>query len=455
MVIFLTNSLSFDYLQIKSLSLPKKSQHISFTFLAQIFLCGLLFMASPAFSQTSQIKNGVNIQASYYNGGRVNIGWELMKEYPEIEAVRIEIEPALAHQAISWIREAHENGYQVIATYHDATKLGSDDTQELLNAAHWWEDNYNNLSSSGPIIINLMNEWGSHTISPAEYAAAYNEAIDIIRPFYSGKIIVDVPGWGQATKIAADAYPLFDDQNITYSIHIYTSAFNVEQKRWLAHEDLAYLDATGADCMVGEFCDTATGGADWCTIIDNCFANEWPLFGWAWNGDGRNMNMTEPHWRDQPRANEFRPTEFMKVITDKLKGIPCYTQADEDCTGDMIGERCEDKNPYTVNDRFNEYCHCVGHFNSNLQFKNTTQKELIIYPNPVESNQEISIELFQINAFGHLQIYNSIGENIISVPTTFHQERININTERFIPGVYWVSFQDGEDIRLAKAFVVY
>ena len=436
------------------MSLPKKSQHIFISFLPQILVLAMLMMANSSFGQTSQIKNGVNIQASYYNGGRVNIGWELMKEFPEIEAVRIEIEPELAHQAISWIREAHENGYQVIATYHDAKKLGTDSKQELINAANWWEDNYNNLSSSGPIIINLMNEWGSHTISPSEYAAAYNEAIEIIRPFYSNKIIVDVPGWGQATKIAADAYPLFDDKYITYSIHIYTSAFNVEQKRWLTHEDLAYLDATGADCMVGEFCDTATGGADWCTIIDNCFANEWPLFGWAWNGDGRNMNMTEPHWRDEPKASEFRPTEFMKVITDKLKGVPCYTQADEDCTGDLIGEKCNDENQYTINDHFNEHCHCIGNFTPVLQTKNTSQKDLIIYPNPIDNNQEKNIELFQISSPGHVRIFNSIGENLVSIPTTFRQERISVNTGGFNPGIYWVSFQDGEDIRIAKAFVI-
>ncbi len=413
----------------------------------------MLLMASTSFCQTNQIKNGVNIQASYYNGGRVNLGWELMKEYPEIEAVRIEIEPFIVHQAVRWIREAHENGYQVIATYHDSQKLGSDDRQELLNAANWWEDNYANLSSSGPIIINLMNEWGSHNISPQEYADAYNEAISIIRPFYSEKIIIDAPGWGQATKIAADAYPLLDDKHITYSIHIYTSAFNIEQSRWLSHDDLAYLDATGADCMVGEFCDTATGGADWCSIIDECYVNNWPLFGWAWNGDGRNMNMIQPDWRIDPRATEYEPTEFMKIVTDKLKGIPCYTEADEDCTGELVGEKCDDGNQYTVNDRFNEFCHCTGNFASIYQ-SNDVEQNMLIYPNPVSSGQEIDIEFFNISARGQISIYNSIGQNLIQVAVINNQDKISINTNGFASGIYWISFQDGNEINIAKAFIV-
>ena len=180
-------------------------------------------MGEFTFSQEVEIKNGVNIQASYYNKGHVNIGWELMQSYPDIEAVRIEIEPDYVHQAKNWISEAHEHGYQVIATYHDSRQLGTDNEEELIKAANWWKNNYMVLSATGPIIINIMNEWGSHDISPRHYANAYNDAIEIIRPFYSNTLIVDVPGFGQATKIAADAYPFFKDHDITYSCLLYTS----------------------------------------------------------------------------------------------------------------------------------------------------------------------------------------------------------------------------------------
>ena len=430
-------------------------RQIYFSSLRQVIICAVVLLSGYTFGQSIDIKNGVNIQASYYNDGYVNIGWDLMKEYPQIEAVRIEIEPNRAHQARTWISEAHASGYQVIATYHDARQLGTDSREELMKAANWWKTNYEIFTRTGPVIINIMNEWGSHDISPRDYADAYNEAIHTIRAFNSDPLIVDVPGFGQATKIAADAYDYLEDQNIIYSIHVYTSAFNIEQKRWLSHEDLAYLDATGADCMVGEFCDTATGGADWCSIIDECYVNGWPLFGWAWNGDGNTMNMIEPHWQDQPLAHTFRPTDFMDIITDKLAGIPCYTQADEYCSNNNLkGKICDDGNDFTINDRYNEYCHCTGTFTSELN-SNTSESDLIIYPNPISSNQQLSIELFRINVSGQINIINSMGVTMISEPVIRNQERIFIDTYELNTGVYWASFQDDHKVYKSKAFIVH
>lgn len=50
-----------------------------------------------------------------------------------------------------------------------------------------------------------MNEWGDHTITASAYAQAYNAAIAIVRQVYSGKIVIDAPGWGQAAQITANA----------------------------------------------------------------------------------------------------------------------------------------------------------------------------------------------------------------------------------------------------------
>ncbi len=413
----------------------------------------MLLSHGSLFCQGVEIKNGVNIQASYYNNGQVNMAWDLMKTYPEIEAVRIEIEPYRAYQATHWIKEAHENGYQVIATYHDSDFLGTDSLEELMRAANWWKTNFINLSSSGPIIINVMNEWGSHSIDPEDYASAYNEAIAEIRTVYDGRLIIDVPGFGQATKIAADAYPLIEDEDITFSAHIYTTAYNIDQNRWLTAEDMTYLEDSGAKCMVGEFCNPSQGGADWCTIIDHCYQNGWPLFGWAWNGDGQKMNMIEPHWRDEPLAESYKPTEFLTVITNKLKGVPCFSIPDEDCEDHNIGDICNDGNEYTINDRYNEYCHCIGTFQPKLQ-PNTTEVELFIYPNPVRASQELSIEFFKINEIGDVKIFNSLGDIVMSESVNINQTRITIDTHKLVPGIYWASFQCERELHRAKAFVV-
>ncbi len=63
-------------------------------------------------------KNGVNLQPSYYNNGNVTFGWDLMKRYPQIKSLRIEIEPDYVNMAYDWIRQASDHGYHIIATYH-------------------------------------------------------------------------------------------------------------------------------------------------------------------------------------------------------------------------------------------------------------------------------------------------------------------------------------------------
>src|SRR5882724_2006611 len=75
--------------------------------------------------QATGIGNGVNLQPSYYNNGNVDFAWSLMKQNPKIKTVRIEIEPGVdINQAKSWIQQANDNGYEIIATYHKYTVLG-------------------------------------------------------------------------------------------------------------------------------------------------------------------------------------------------------------------------------------------------------------------------------------------------------------------------------------------
>ena len=424
-----------------------KSQHVSFLAL----IISLLFL-SVLNGQEYDIKNGVNIQASYYNRGVVNLGWELMEDYPEIEALRIEIEPYRTAQARTWIREAQSKNYQIIATYHDSKKLGSNKIEDLIEAAKWWRNNYKSLSGDSPFIINIMNEWGDHSITPTEYASAYNEAIPIIREVYDGPLIVDVPGFGQAAEIAADALTLFQDKKIIFSVHIYTSAFNVAKNRWLNESDLSYLAATGVKCMVGEFCDAGRGGADWCSLVDYCYQNNWPIFGWAWNGDGGTMNMIEPHWRDQPLANSFNPTPLMDKIINKLAGVPCFTLADKNCNNELIGASCNDNNAYTINDRYNESCHCTGSFTSFLQTSNA-ESSLLVYPNPLGHNEQLFIEFIKINQQGQLSIFNSVGQRVYSYTKQTADQNLAIDASLFESGLYWAVFQSNGKERIAKAFV--
>lgn len=125
------------------------------------------------------LPNGANLQPSYYNDGNVSFGWSLMKQQYKIKTLRIEIEPTSAGPAKDWIAQAHNNGYNVIATYHKSKVLGSNNASDLTDAAYWWMQNYASLG--GDFTINLMNEWGNHNLTANEYAAAYNLAIRVVR----------------------------------------------------------------------------------------------------------------------------------------------------------------------------------------------------------------------------------------------------------------------------------
>src|SRR5690606_40845737 len=181
-----------------------------------------------------QIGNGVNLQPSYYNSGNPPISWDLMDNYPAITTIRIEIEPFVnIETAKTWLQGAQNIGLTVIATYHDneGGGLGTDIVENLTNGANWWVENYAELRETGPFVINMANEWGSHNITASAYAAAYNEAIETVRAVYSGLIIIDVPGYGQNAKVAADASPMITDQNIILSAHFYENAYYAPEGR--------------------------------------------------------------------------------------------------------------------------------------------------------------------------------------------------------------------------------
>lgn len=285
----------------------------------------LLLTGMSSASFAGEFGSGVNIQPSYYNNGWVNIGWSLMKSYQnKIRCVRIEIEPGKEAQAKSWIAQAKSNGFNVIGTYHKSSVLGSDSSYELSQAASWWKNNYSNITSNGFIYLNLMNEWGSHNISPSNYASAYNSAISTIRGFYKSRIIIDIPGWGQETSTAAAAIKGYNSTKIndTYivpSIHAYPGAWNQGKNAWLAKSDVDDLGSAGRGVLIGEFgSGGSSGSSDWAGITSYARAKGYDVLGWAWNGDGGWMNMVEPSWASSPGATNFWTGSYFWTVYNQL-----------------------------------------------------------------------------------------------------------------------------------------
>ena len=253
-------------------------------------------------SNQMMFSNGVNLQPSYFNGGNVDLAWALMKSHPKIKTVRIEIEPGQNINGQRWIAEAKAHGYSVIATYHKFDALLSDDPEELLAAGQWWKDNYRMLG--GAFTVNMMNEWGSHSVSATALASAYNPAIALVREVYNGPIIIDCPGGGQETSVLATAVTgvngeRINESNIILSAHFYPDSYNGAKGRSSQIDDLDGLEAVGKPCIIGEFggMKTTKEQANLSAIVDHAKSKGWPVLGWAWNGDGGEMNMISPQFQ--------------------------------------------------------------------------------------------------------------------------------------------------------------
>lgn len=279
-------------------------------------------LLSPATGNAGVFPNGVNLQPSYYNNGNVNMGWSVMNSQGNIQTVRIEIEPDKVTQAKTWISQARSNGKTVIASYHKSAVLGSDSTAELSAAGNWWRTNYSNLNASGSFTVNLSNEWGSHNIGSNAFASAYNSAISSVRQVYGGAIVVDIPGWGQETRVAAQAVTgangtRINDTNIILSTHIYPGAWNQATNNWLQNSDLDEMGNAGRPCIVGEF-GTGSGSANWSGLVDHAKSKGWTVLAWAWNGDGGSLNMVSPSWATNATATSFTLSSYHNTVYPKL-----------------------------------------------------------------------------------------------------------------------------------------
>jgi len=280
---------------------------------------GLVFAVFGA-QEALAANDGVNLQPAYYNNGYPNFAWSLMKTKGNIRRLRIEIDTSRVDvwAAKFYKDQAIANGYtDIICTFHQYG--GSDSASDLMTAANWWKNNYNTMG--GGFTINLCNEWGSHNISASAYASAYNSAISTIRQVYSGPIVMDIPGWGQETLTAYNAFktssPRVNDGNVIVSTHIYPGNWNQGRNHVYQVSDLNDLANIGKTILVGEF-GTGSGSCDWSGCVNSAKSRGWGVLAWAWNGDGGSLNMVSPSWASQAWSNTYTTNSYFNTVYPKL-----------------------------------------------------------------------------------------------------------------------------------------
>ncbi len=272
---------------------------------------------------SARAADGANLQPAYYNNGNPNMGWSLMKsQAPNIKRLRIEIDTSRVSTATAkgWIDQAKANGFtDLICTFHQFG--GSNNASDLMTAANWWKNNYNALG--GGFTINLCNEWSDHTITASAYASAYNSAISVVRQVYSGTIVIDIPGWGQETLTALNAFksssPVITDGNLIVSTHIYPGNWNQARNHTYQTSDMNDLAAIGKTIIIGEF-GTGAGACDWSGCVDFGKSKGWSCLAWSWNGDGGVLNMVSPSWASNPTATSFSTNSYFSTVYPKLSG---------------------------------------------------------------------------------------------------------------------------------------
>lgn len=187
------------------------------------------------------------------------------------------------------LRLCKDNHLIAIVEAHDAT--GSDNIQDLENAANYWIEMKNVLiGNEANVILNIANEWAGSWDS-STWASGYQQVIPKLRNAgIKNTIMVDCAGWGQYPKSIADAGQSVlqsdSQKNIMFSIHMYeyTGAYGAVQN------NIDSSLAVGAPLCIGEFGIKHTNGPiDYKTIMSYSQAKGVGYLGWSWKGNSSEL----------------------------------------------------------------------------------------------------------------------------------------------------------------------
>lgn len=247
-----------------------------------------------------------------------------------------------------------ENHLVAIFNTHDAT--GSDNVEDLVEAANFWVDMKDILNAhTATTIVNIANEWYGSSGKSACWADGYCTAIDIIRKGgLLNTLIVDAAGWGQwprsifeKAQMVADADPL---HNTMFSMHMYDVA-GKNAATVCSNIDRAL--ETGYPVIIGEFASSHGGRyVDWQTILDYSAEKEMGYLVWSWTGNSGGVE-------DCDMFGGYDETDYRPNGTNTVLGRNGISETSQICSvytsGGLAEEIARDdqfdfSQPYTVCD---------------------------------------------------------------------------------------------------------
>ncbi len=181
---------------------------------------------------------------------------------------------------------------KLIAVFNTHDETGSDNINDLINAAEYWISLKDILNAhKSTVLVNISNEWcGSW--SSKKWAEGYTRVIPMLREAgIENTLIADCAGWGQMAKCiwekGAEVMAADSKNNTVFSIHMYQNAAGTSAN---VHSNIDNALATGFPLIIGEFA-YQHGGAKiaWQDILDYTAEKNTGYLVWSWTGNSADV----------------------------------------------------------------------------------------------------------------------------------------------------------------------
>ena len=290
-------------------------------------------------------------------------------------------------------------------------------------------------------LLNIGNEVGDETVTDDQFKAGYESAINQIRNAgIKCPLVIDASDWGKnlAQLRNTGSYLINKDpeHNLLFSVHMYWAISDGADAQYIKNELQTSVNQN-LPFIVGEFtykfqreagCDYET---DYQTIIQVCQQNEIGWLVWEWG----------------PGNEFFQPScDIMNMTSDS------YYNTLKDTWAKVVALT----SPYSINTTSvtPKYILSGGDCPVNVE-NNLTQAQFSfdIYPNPVSSHANVSVNLDESGSFSII-IYDILGREVNRIADGYYTKGnhnfIFRTNHELSAGIYFCRFQSPNISRVVR-----